>query len=124
MKCSKCGTEYDADPTFASEWMQVNGQNRNHTDAMCRDVLAERLAWFREMPAAIRLERVEAQLGAERARSAALEAALVRAHCDLRWYEGYSGTGSVALAENRAHGFTNEWEIAALSQSPTPEVPK
>ena len=58
MKCSKCGTKYAADPAFAR---QVNGQNRNHTDAMCRDVLAERLAWFREMPAAIRLSLVSAQ---------------------------------------------------------------
>jgi hypothetical protein len=94
MKCSKCGTEYSADPAFVSEWMQINGQNREHTDAMCRDLLAERLAWFREMPAAIRLERAELvealraeralrkalsrdisdQLQTERARSAALMA--------------------------------------------------
>ena len=67
MKCSKCGTELEAAPA---------AYPGKHTASVCRDVLAERLAWFREMPAAIRLERVEAQLAAERARSAALEAAL------------------------------------------------
>jgi hypothetical protein len=49
MKCSKCGTEYAAEPAFASEWIAeilllCNGQNRNHTDAVCRDILAERLS--------------------------------------------------------------------------------
>jgi hypothetical protein len=36
--------------------------------------------------------------------------ALLRAHCDLRWYSGYSGKGSVALAENAAVGFDHAWE--------------
>ena len=59
MKCSKCGTELEVAPAaYPGE----------HTASVCRDVLAERLAWFREMPTALRLVEVEAQLAAERAK--------------------------------------------------------
>jgi hypothetical protein len=63
-----------------------------------------------------------AQKAAEE-RAGKTDKALVRAHCDLRWYEGYSGKGSVALAENSAVGFSVAWEKAVVlaPQAPAAE---
>ncbi len=71
-------------------------------------------------------------LAAQRAaeeRASKTDKALVRAHCDLRWYEGYSGKGSVALAENSTVGFSVAWEKAVVfapqapAASPVKEKP-
>ncbi len=62
-------------------------------------------------------EKLSAALAAQKAaeeRASKTDKALVRAHCDLRWYEGYSGKGSVALAENSTVGFSVAWEKAVV----------
>jgi hypothetical protein len=42
-----------------------------------------------------------------------LEQALVRAHCDLRWYEDANPKKSIALRENALLGFDVAWENGA-----------
>jgi hypothetical protein len=92
---------------------------------MCRDVLAERLAWFREMPSATRLERAEVQLTAERARSAALQAEVERMRkLGVELVERFQTVldlcakhADVAPGRERLREFQ-----AALSQSPEKEA--